>query len=251
MFKRITPILAVLCFWTSSAFAQADGKLQIHFMDVGQGDGALLISPKGETVLFDDGRKYDCDKPVSYLQQLGVQQIDYHIASHYHLDHIGCTKEVFDEFPLKKTAYDRGDSYTGSHYTAYVTAVGNHRKKATTSTVITLDANEPNPVRIKIVALNANGISTNNENDESVVAVVQFGNFSAEIGGDLSGFNTPTYKDIETSVGPKVGPVDVYKVHHHGSDHSTNETWLQAIAPTVAVISVGVANNGYPNGRLP
>jgi hypothetical protein len=40
-------------------------------IDVGQGMGALLISPNGETVLFDDGDFKDCDKPISYLQQLG------------------------------------------------------------------------------------------------------------------------------------------------------------------------------------
>src|SRR2546430_10171641 len=50
----------------------------------GQGMGALLISPSGETVLFDDGNVKDCDKPVSYLQQLGVTKIDYHVTSHYH-----------------------------------------------------------------------------------------------------------------------------------------------------------------------
>jgi len=38
-----------------SAFGQVNGKLQIHFMNVGQGDGAILISPRGEVVLFDNG----------------------------------------------------------------------------------------------------------------------------------------------------------------------------------------------------
>ncbi|SRR6266849_2904748 len=46
-------------------FGQANGKLQIHFIDVGQGDGALLISPQGEMVLFDDGALKFCDKPLA------------------------------------------------------------------------------------------------------------------------------------------------------------------------------------------
>ena len=75
-------------------FGQADnGKLQIRFMDVGQGDGAILISPLGESVLFDNGQKNDCDRPKSYLQR-GLHTIDYQIASHYHADHIGCTAQV-------------------------------------------------------------------------------------------------------------------------------------------------------------
>jgi competence protein ComEC len=54
-----------------------NGKLQIHFMDVGQGDGALLISPQGQTMLFDNGKRLNCDAPVSYLQQLGITKHDY------------------------------------------------------------------------------------------------------------------------------------------------------------------------------
>jgi beta-lactamase superfamily II metal-dependent hydrolase len=95
VFSRL--LVACLLLWPMLLFGQA-GTLQIHFMDVGQGDGAILISPGGETVLFDNGVRNNCDRPVSYLQQLGITQIDYHVASHYHDDHIGCTVEVLDQF---------------------------------------------------------------------------------------------------------------------------------------------------------
>lgn len=51
---------------------QANGKLQIHFMDVGQCDGAILMSPLEQMVLFDNDKRGNCDLPVSYLQQLGA-----------------------------------------------------------------------------------------------------------------------------------------------------------------------------------
>ena len=71
MFRRIAILLlAVVC--PISAYAQANGKLQIHYMDVGQGDGAVLISPFGEVVLFDDGVLNQCSKPIAYLQSLGL-----------------------------------------------------------------------------------------------------------------------------------------------------------------------------------
>src|SRR2546430_17348384 len=89
----------------------------------GQGMGALLISPGGEAVLFDDGNVKDCDKPVSYLQQLGITKIDYHVTSHYHADHIGCAPVVFHDFPLQKDAFDRGSSYNSTVYTKYVASV--------------------------------------------------------------------------------------------------------------------------------
>lgn len=238
-------LVAALLFATHAApaYGQANDKLQLHFMNVGQGDGALLVSPGGETVLFDNGVLNYCDLPLSYLQQLGVQRIDYLIASHYHADHIGCTEEILAAYPLQKQAYDRGSTYGSGTFDAYKAAVGNKRRTATNQTAIELDAGTTHPVRVKIVALNGNGISSQNENDKSVVAVVSCGEFSAVIGGDLSGYTTTSYKDIETSVGPKVGRVDVYKVNHHGSAHSSNESWLQAIRPTVAVISVGEGNS--------
>jgi len=132
-------ILGLSCLWATLALAQANGKLQIHFMDVGQADGALLISPKGQTVLFDDGAERNCEQPVSYLQQLGVTTIDYHIASHYHADHIGCAREVFQEFPLQREAYGRGGDYRASTYDRYAASVGTHRKTVTDRTEIVLD----------------------------------------------------------------------------------------------------------------
>jgi hypothetical protein len=99
-------------------------------------------------------------------------------------------------------------------------------------------------VVVKIVAFNGNGVSTTNENDLSVVAVVTFGGFKAEIGGDLSGEKALDYEDIESSVAPKVGQVDVYKVHHHCSAYSTNATWLSTVQPRIGIVSVGVVADG-------
>jgi beta-lactamase superfamily II metal-dependent hydrolase len=248
---RILQLTVLFFSLTTLAFGQANGKLQIHFMDVGQGDGAILISPLGETVLFDNGKRGNCDLPVSYLQQLGITKIDYMIVSHYHDDHIGCTSDVLSEFPLQNKSYDRGGTYSSATFQNYKTKVGTKRTTATIGTVITLDAGSPNPVKIEIVALNArvNGtfVVTSNENDLSVVPVVRFGNFDAVIAGDLSGFKTDSYEDIETFVGPKVGQVEVYKVNHHGSRYSSNEAWLATIKPKIGVISTGTGNKyGHP-----
>jgi beta-lactamase superfamily II metal-dependent hydrolase len=246
--RVVIKLLAVLCAVSPLAlFGQANGKLQIHFMDVGQGDGAILISPLGETVLFDNGVRNDCDKPVSYLQQLGVTKIDYHIASHYHDDHIGCTAQVLDEFPLIKIAFDRGGTYHTGTYRNYVAKVGTKRRAVTVGQRVTLDAGSPNPVHIEFLALNGAGVVTTNENDLSVVALVRFGDFDAEIAGDLSGYKENAYEDIESVIAARVAQVELYKVHHHGSRYSSNAAWLAAIRPRVGIISAGVANkHGHP-----
>lgn len=249
MKSRMLYLICSLLFVTSTALAQANGKLQIHYMDVGQGDGAVLISPLGEILLFDNGFNRCGQKSVAYLTSLGITHIDYMIISHYHADHFGCTKAVLDKFPLTKFSYDRpGDPENASDtYDAYVEAVGNKRKHVDHDTTITLDANSNSPVTINIVAFNAEGIATTNENDQSVAAVVHFGEFDVMMAGDLSGFKTTRYKDIETTVSEKVGQVEVLKINHHGSDHSSNSRWLAKLKPRVAMISAGNGNSfGHP-----
>ncbi|HEU4596239.1 MAG TPA: MBL fold metallo-hydrolase [Pyrinomonadaceae bacterium] len=240
---------------SAPAFGQGNGKLQIHYMDVGQGDGAILISPLGETVLFDNGVWEGCDKPLAYLESLGVTQIDYMLISHYHSDHFGCTREVLNRFPLKNFSYDRPGAYSGPVFRSYVRAVGQKRKHVHSTTSITLDAGSANPVKINIAGYNGAGVVTDNENDRSVVAVIHFGHFDAVMGGDLSGFQTEYYKDIETVVARRLGQVELYKVNHHGSSHSSNRNWLNKIRPKVAVISMSDDNDyGHPTpstmGRL-
>jgi competence protein ComEC len=200
MNHRLLSALLLVCLQGLPALGQANGHLQLHFINVGQGDGAILISPGGETVLFDNGVRNDCDRVVAYLQQLGVTAIDYHVASHYHDDHIGCTVPVLREFPLRKTAYDRGGTYSTATFRHYTNSVAGKRKTAIEGAALTLDANSTHPVRVEFVALNGNGIQTLNENDLSLVSVVRFGQFDAVMGGDLSGYRSENYKDIETSV---------------------------------------------------
>jgi beta-lactamase superfamily II metal-dependent hydrolase len=185
--RRLVIFVLLFLLRPGYAIAQANGKLQIHYMDVGQGDAAVLISPLGEVVLFDDGVLNQCGKPIAYLQSLGITKIDYHIASHYHADHIGCAAAVLSMFPLQKAAYDRGGSYASNTFNTYVAAVGSRRVMAQRGQILTLDAGTANPVTITFVALNGNGVSTTDENDLSLVSVVHFGQFDAEFGGDLSG----------------------------------------------------------------
>jgi competence protein ComEC len=250
VFRKNFARLAVFVLMSAFACGQAqNGKLQIHHIDVGQGDGAVLISPNGEVVLFDMGqdmKRKECRTALAYLDQLGIRQIDYIFVSHYHFDHIGCIPAVLKKFPLTKDAYDRGESYNGTTFDNYEAAVGSHRKTATLTTIVVLDKATPNPVTLKVITLNGKSthgqVDTSNENDLSLSVLVSFGAFREEIGGDLSGDNTGMYQDVETPVAKDVGQIDVYKVHHHCSSHSTNDAWLAATKPTIGVISTGDGN---------
>src|SRR5712692_3395245 len=184
MVKRVASLFVCILAFAGIASAQANGKLQIHHMDVGQGDGAVLISPGGQVVLFDVGedmKKRDCTKPLSYLDQLGIKHVDYLYVSHYHFDHIGCIPAVLEQFRLQGDAYDRGGKYPGTTYINYVGAVGSQRKTAAIGDTLTLDKNSQNPVVITVVAVDGKSrrgeVHTSNENDLSLSVVVSFGSF--------------------------------------------------------------------------
>ena len=249
--RRVFGAALVSLLVPAAAFAfPGNGKLQIHHIDVGQGDGALLISPNGQTALFDDGNYLNCTNIKNYLQGLGVTTVDYHFLSHYHSDHLGCIDDLAAlGITIGTAGYDRGLSYSSGTYTTYVNTLGAKRVTMTKNQVITLDAGFANPVSIKCVDLNGAGVyspSGSDENAKSMDLLVSYGSCQEEIGGDLTG-DPGSSNDVETTVGPEVGDVEVYKAHHHGSRYSNNDNWLTAVSPEVCIISCGDGNSyGHP-----
>src|ERR1041385_8070874 len=227
-----------------------NGMLQIHHVDVGQGDGCLVITPGGQTALFDDGTYVNCNNMLAYLQGLGITTIDYHFESHHHADHMGCIDDMAAAgITIGIAGYDRGYSYSSSSYTSYVNTLGTKRRTYTKGMVITLDSLSANPVTITCIDLNGAGVYSVNgsdENPKSAVLKLHYKNYDEEFGGDLTG-STSQADDVESTVGPEVGHVAVYKIHHHGSRYSTNDNWLNATTPQVAIISCGDGNSyGHP-----
>jgi beta-lactamase superfamily II metal-dependent hydrolase len=248
--KSLAPVLvlALVLAYSSIAFAQlGNGKLQVHHIDVGQGDAILIITPQGQLAIVDDAAYNDCAPFVDYVTGLGITDFDYNFASHYHADHIGCLDDLINAgVVLNITGYDRGYSYSSATYTNYVNALGSKRHTITKNETITLDAGSANPVTVKCVDLNGAGVypvGGSDENSKSVVLKVSYGAFDEVMGGDLTGGSG---NDVETTVGPAVGDVEVYKVHHHGAATSTNDNWLTATTPEVGVICVGNNSYGHP-----
>ncbi|HVP58520.1 MAG TPA: MBL fold metallo-hydrolase [bacterium] len=251
--RQFIVLIAGLAVLVSFAGA-CQAALQVIGIDVGQGDCTLIISPTGKTVLIDAGDTgKGTGKVLPYLQSRGIKSLDYTIASHYHSDHVGGMDEVINALTrdsLKVAAYDRGWSYTTQAYTQYATAVGSKRQTITEGQVIDIGGG----ATLKCLALNSHGRLTPpydngiyDENNLSVVMLLDYGEFEMELGGDLPGKNTSSYYDIESLVAPLVGDLDVYKVHHHGGANASNTTWLNATLPEVAMIYCGNGNSyGHP-----
>jgi beta-lactamase superfamily II metal-dependent hydrolase len=256
-------LLGAIYALPSTADPALNGKLQVIHLDAGQGDGAVLITPGGQVVLIDEGTNFtegsspaSCGRVLSELQALGITHVDLHFASHYHADHIGCITSLTGI--TIDAGWDRAQSYSSATYTNYTSYLGSKRHTLTKGQTFTLDSLSAHPVTITCVALAGDGISTSDENSKSVVLKVSYGEFDEVFGGDLTGYPSGTSSsntNIETTVGPQVGKVEVYKVHHHASAYGSYDDWLNATSPKIGIVSCGTGNSyGHPTasalGRL-
>ncbi|GEM_PF-1184144 len=246
-------ILTVFVLSFSNAIAQ---NLQVHIIDVGEGNCTLIISPTGRTLMFDAGQIDQADNIWSYLNSIGINHLNYFIPSHYHADHIGGMAEGLMNYVTVDTVYDRAWEYCTWIYDDYASLVSSIRHTITDGQVIDLGGgatitclglNGNGQLSPPYIADNCDGGSSNDENDFCVAIRLDYNDFQFYAAGDLSGYNTSKYSDIETSIGADCGDVDVYLVDHHGSRYSSNPTFLNELDPEVSIISVGQNSYGHPH----
>jgi competence protein ComEC len=222
------------------------GSLRIYALDVGQGDGLLVISPQGKTVLIDAGPAEAGDEVVASLQRHGVKQVDLAVASHPHADHIGGMKTVIEAFPVKRFL-DSGQTYGSATYERMLRAIQENKInfiKAVRGQTIELEPGLKlevlNPGKQLIKDIRSGGSV---ENANSVVLRLSYGQFAMLFTGDAE-FETEAQL-MENGVNLQA---QVLKIGHHGSRHATSGKFLQAVQPQVAVISASADNDyGHPS----
>ncbi|GAH80181.1 unnamed protein product [marine sediment metagenome] len=113
-----TLILLFLLSFTASLFAQ--DTVSIYFLDVGQGDCSIIITPDDKVVMIDSGS--DESLILNYLQNLGISHIDLLIASHAHADHISGMDKIIAKYK-PKAFIDPGIPHTTATYQRMITAI--------------------------------------------------------------------------------------------------------------------------------
>jgi competence protein ComEC len=233
----------------------AEDRLMITVFDVGQGDATLIRSPGGMTLLFDAGPSGSHGIILSYLDNAGIDSLDYIVTSHYHADHVGAAAAVYNAKGARHGVWDRGWSYTTSTYDTYAATVSADRQTLTQGQI--LDVGQG--VTATVLALNGNGVldppfhDSSRENEYSVALLIEYGDFSFFQAGDLPGITNSANRDIETSVAQTMvamgrADVDVYRASHHGSYTSSNAFFLNTTTPGVAIIACGADNPyGHPH----
>ena len=244
---------------------QGQEALQVYFVDVEGGQSTLIVSPSGESLLIDSGfpGERDADRIATAARDAGVEQIDYHMVTHLHGDHLGSTPELAAKMPILNFV-DVGTPLEPSGgssraYAAYATVRDDgHHILAHAGDRIPVEgldvqiviaggtalaeplpgAGEPNPLCRDYEPQRPD----ESEDARSVGVVIRHGNFSMVDLGDL------TWNKEHDLACPNhmIGRVDLYLSTRHGLNGAGLPALVQGLRPRVSVI-----NNGPTKGASP
>lgn len=217
------------------------GRLQVHFIDVGQGD-CTLITCKNEAMLIDGGENDMGTYVQNYLQKQGITKLKYVIGTHPDSDHICGLDVVIYKFECTNILLSECTKATRTYedVISSINAKGYNITYPKLGDVYTLgDA-------IFTVITDKDNDYGENANNYSIGIRLVYGNNSFLFTGDgeekAENDILSNYTDIKS---------DVYKLGHHGSSTSNTEAFLNAVSPEYTVISCGEANEyGHPHAEV-
>lgn len=218
--------------------ATVSGTLQVHFIDVGQGD-CTLISSDGHYMLIDAGDNNKGTAVQLYLSKQGVTTLDYVIGTHPDSDHIGGLDVILTKFDCGTVFLEDSDKDTKTYQEVLdaLTATSEQYVVPTLGDTYTLGE-----ATFTIVGpVN----QTNDGNNNSICILLTHGENTFLFCGD-----SEEAEEADMVASGMSLQADVYKVSHHGSKNGTTSDFYNVVAPAYAVISVGEGNSyGHPDAE--
>lgn len=242
-------ILLFLIVFIDLMIPYLDSSLYVYYLDVGQGDSSLIITPHlNEVILIDTGGKlsfdtklegdksYVSEGTLSLLRSLGINKIDYLILTHGDYDHMGDAIYLVNNIKINKVIFNCGEY---NDLEKELMEVLEQEKINYYTCINELDINKN-----KIYFLNSD--IYDNENDNSNVTYFNFYNnnflFMGDAGIDKEKYILDNY-NLEN--------IDFFKVGHHGSKTSSSKEFVNMINPKYSLVSVGRNNRyGHPNEEV-
>ena len=249
-------------------------ELAIHYINTGQGGSTLIVGPNGTSILYDFGVKNGNKSLIPYLKKMGYSDanpIEYAMLSHDHKDHYYGYPELAEaKIDIIVANYGTKESDSGPLVNkkwfgpAKSTTAGEVRAIPVGLRISLGDSAEAIVVAANGRLMNGQSVHIKNENDRSIALLIRYKNFSYIIDGDLGG-GSETCSNRDTSqvdvqshvvkalfelelIEEGLG-IDVMHVSHHGSESSTSSSYVEALKPEVALISVGSPNKKYRHPR--
>jgi competence protein ComEC len=239
-FALLTAILT-----TSWGTSQPDGQLHVVFMDVGQGDATLIVTPNGRQVLVDGGFY-----PSVLNDQLGQQipfwdkEIDMLIATHPDADHVSGLVGVFDRYAVNYLITDGEGLGESPIYDAVLQAAeanGSAIHPAQVGERIHID----DGIWLEVLHPGAE-LDSESRNENSVSMRLVYNQFTFLFTGDA---DTAAEQEI-LATGLPLNSF-IFKAGHHGSRSSSTASFLAAVRPQIIVVSAGAENRfGHPHPEM-
>ena len=242
--------------WLSVA-AETERRLQVHFIDVGQGDAALIVTPQRQTILIDTGEQSDALlAALRRYMPANARRIDLLVVTHPQSDHVEALWPLLDHYDIQAALV--------STYLEETTLGQRVRGLLDDRAIPTATAHPgerytfPGELELVLDVLwpPASGLPDSYLSDPNATSIViraRYGAASLLLTGDI---NVEQELDLVRepcpgSIAPCKLQADVLKVAHQGSRNSSASLFLDAVAPTLAVISAGVDNlHGHPHAEV-
>jgi len=247
--------LLALLLWQPVPPDVHPGELELTVIDVGQGDGLLVIFPDGKRMILDGGgiptfgngskSQLDVGEDVvaPYLWERNIRSVDVVALSHAHDDHIGGLPALVSDFRPREL-------WTGATPDSPAWRVLRDRAEHTGVRIVPMLAPRHfdwGGAQIEILAPFADYVPAGEpRNDDSLVMRVRYGKHSFLLCGDAE--RPIEYRMLSEN---ELQPTDVLKVAHHGSHTSSTQALLDAVRPVFAIVSVGQDNSyGHPSADV-
>ena len=228
--------------------------LKIYFIDVGQGDSTLIVTPLNKKILIDGGGSelgsYDVGKNtlLPYLLDRKIKNIDYIIVSHFDTDHVQGLLVVMENLKVKNVIIGKQFEFS-ENYERFLKIV----KEKEINVKVVEAGNKihiENNIYLDVIWPICNmAVTKNSINNNALVCKFNFKNFSMLFTGDIE-------KEAEDIIVSKYQDTtilksNVLKVAHHGSKTSSTQELLELVKPKIALIGVGENNTfGHPNKEI-